>query len=946
MKPTTLKACLMASTLIGGLSFAAPAMAQDSDDGETITVTGSRIARQDFVANSPVATVDSAQFEMTGTINTESLLNTLPQTVPGLDRTSNNPGNGTATVDLRGLGSGRTLVLVNGTRAMPGGTGGTVDINSIPSALIERVEVVTGGASAVYGSDAVAGVVNFILKDDFEGVEFNLGYEQTQRGDGRFQTGNVTMGGNFDNGRGNAVVSMGYVNREEVFQGDRDFARVAFGGDQNNLIPLGSSGVPAGHFFSFAGAMDWTQAGLYFPGACPEGLTDTGTACMGDAMFDTNGNPVPWINGGPNNTRYNYAPVNYLQLPQERYNATAMATYDLTDDITMYTRVMFSQNQVDQQLAPTPAFTFIDVNIDNPFLGPDSVALLTPNADVNGIVSAFLGRRMVEVGPRRSNDTRTVFQFQAGLRGSLNSNMDWDVYFQSGRSMGSASIEGDVSQPRLAQALLTTDGVNCFDSSNGCVPINVFGEGNISQAAADFVSTRLNSENERNQQVFSASINGDTSGWLELPGGPIGFATGFEYRTEDADFRPSQDLAAGTLLGFNGAPPVGGHFDVYDYYGEALLPILSGVPMAEVLEVELAARYSDYSTSGGADAYKVAARWAPIEDITFRASFNTAVRAPNISELFSPPSNGFPGYADPCAGGTLGSYTASARLDTLCAATGVPAAAIGTDFQPNGQVEAIVGGNSSLGVETAETFTVGVILEPSAIDGLQISVDYFDIELTDAVSAPSAQYIINQCYDSPNTDPNSEWCSRIVRFSGGAPIQNIFANLGNIAGARTSGVDVQFSWDMGDVMPEFIPGDWRVGLLGTRWEENSSQATATAASEDCIGIYSGSCGEPNPEWTHRATVDWMNGAFNSQLVWRYIGDSISEDGEDVLDSENYFDWSGSYELSETYSITAGVDNVFDTTPPILGDNQEQANTWPATYDVFGRTFWLNVKGRF
>jgi iron complex outermembrane receptor protein len=942
----------MASTLIGGLSVAAPAMAQDEANDDTIVVTGSRIARQDFVANSPVATVDAAQFEMTGTVNTESLLNTLPQTVPGLDRTSNNPGNGTATVNLRGLGSGRTLVLVDGTRAMPGGTGGTVDINTIPASLIERVEVVTGGASAVYGSDAVAGVVNFILKDDFEGMEFNVGYEQTQRGDGRFQTGDITLGGNFDNGRGNVVLNMGYVNREEVFQGDRSFSREAFGGDQNNLVPLGSSGVPAGHLFSFAGAMDWTAAGLYFPGACPEGLTDTGAACMGDVIFDTNGNPQPWVNSGPNNTRYNYAPVNYLQLPQERYSATMLGNYDVTDTMNAYTRVMFSQNQVDQQLAPTPAFTFLDVNLNNPFLGADTVALLTPNdTDLDGIVNVFLGRRMVEVGFRRSNDTRSVFQFQAGLRGELGTNWEWDVYFQTGRSFASSSIEGDVSQPRLAQAVLTDDGVTCRDTSNGCVPINVFGAGNISDAAAQFVSTRLNSENERNQKVFSATIFGDTGGWVELPGGPIGLAAGFEYRDEDADFRPSQDLAAGTLLGFNAAPPVGGHYDVYDFYGEALLPILSGVEFAEVLEIELAARYSDYSTAGGTDAYKVAGRWAPISEVTFRGSYNTATRAPNVGELFSPASNGFPGASDPCAAPTLGAYVAGdARLDALCIATGV--AVPGADFQPNGQIEAIVGGNPGLGAEEAETITFGVILEPSVVDGLTLSIDYFDIEMTDIIAAPSAQFILDSCYSvgtqagGGNTDPNSEFCSRISRFPGGSAIDTISASLGNVALARTTGIDLMVDWDLGDYVPEFLAGDWSVGFLGTYWEENSSQQNVTTASVDCIGIFSGSCGEPNPEWTHRATVDWMNGPVTAQMVWRHLGESVSEDGIDTIDAENYFDFSGSYEINEHYSLTGGVDNVFDTTPPILGDNQEQANTWPASYDVFGRTFWVSVRGRF
>jgi outer membrane receptor protein involved in Fe transport len=967
----------MATTLIGGMATAAPVYAQDGE--ETITVTGSRIVRQDFVANSPVATVSAEQVELTGTINTEGLLNTLPQTVPGLDRTSNNPGNGTATVDLRGLGSGRTLVLIDGTRAMPGGTGGTVDLNTIPSSMIERVEVVTGGASAVYGSDAIAGVVNFIMKDDFEGVQINTGYEISEENDAEYTSVDVTIGGNFDNGRGNVVMNVGYINRGEVFQGDRAFSNTALGGTQQDaeLVPLGSSGVPEGHLFGFANVFDWSGAGLapvisgslsdFNAGCGAEGLftqdpdgsvTDPlvndvsgDEFCRGDILFDSNGQPTPWINSGPNNTRYNYAPINYLQLPQERYNAFIQASYDITDSVTLTSRATFSHNAVDSQLAPTPAFSFFTVNLDNPFLGSDTVALLTPSdTDSDGLVDFYLGRRMEEVGPRRSNDTRTVFQFQVGLQGELENNWVWDAYFQSGRSFESTALEGDISAIRLQQALLTTDGVNCTDTSNGCVPINVFGAGNISAGAAAFVSTRINSELERNQIVGGISLAGDTGGAFELPGGPISFAVGTEYRSEDADFRPSQDLAAGTLLGFNGAPPVGGGYDVYDVYGEALLPILNDRPGFEILELELAARYSDYSTAGGTDAFKVGGRWAPTEEVAFRASWNTATRAPNVGELFSPASNGFPGASDPCAAPPLGAYAADARLDALCAATGVPAADVGTDFQPNGQIETILGGNANLDAEEAETFTIGAIFEPAFLEGFSASIDYFDIEITGGIGAPSAQFILDSCYSvgtqagEGNTDPNTDACQRINRFAGGAAIDTIVASLGNIAVSNRSGYDIQFAYDIGEL--ESLPGSWNINFLGTYLEESSSQQTAGAAVVDCVGVFSGSCGEPTQEWNHRATLGWLNGSFSTQLLWRYIGESTSQDGADQIDGESYFDISTAWEINDTFSLTGGIDNLLDTEPPILGDNQEQANTWPATYDVFGRTYWVNLRTRF
>ncbi|MGB2220218.1 MAG: TonB-dependent receptor plug domain-containing protein, partial [Henriciella sp.] len=337
MTNTSIRRRLIKSTIIAGL--AVPLMGQvafaqtDADDEarqETVTVTGSRIAKQDFTSNSPVATVGAQQFDLTNAVNTEGLLNTLPQTVPGLDRTSNNPGGGLATVNLRGLGSGRTLVLVDGKRVVPSTGGGTVDINNIPSALVERVEVVTGGASAVYGSDAVAGVVNFILKDDFEGIEASTSYEMTEENDAEIFSANLTMGGNFADGRGNAVISLGYTDRQALFQGDRDFSTFAqFDDGAGGLFDGGSSGVPEGRL---GGPFD--SAGIFNP----------------------DGTIREFVSSGDDNDFYNYAPVNYIQLPQERIQFNAKADYEINDKLEIYGSMFMANNKVPQQLAPTPIF--------------------------------------------------------------------------------------------------------------------------------------------------------------------------------------------------------------------------------------------------------------------------------------------------------------------------------------------------------------------------------------------------------------------------------------------------------------------------------------------------------------------------------------------------------------------------------------------------------------
>ncbi len=961
MQTKQLKAWALASTLIAGAGASAPAFAQEGQDAESdtsdrIVVTGSRIARADFVSNSPVSTVGSEQFDLTGTVNTESLLNTLPQTVPGLDRTSNNPGNGTATVDLRGLGSQRTLVLVNGRRMVPTTQGGTVDINNIPTALIDRVEVVTGGASAVYGSDAVAGVVNFILKDDFEGVELNAGYEVTEQGDAAIANTSVTIGANIDDGRGNVVLNVAYNDREELFQGDRDFAFFAqFDDGAGGLFDGGSSGVPEGRLsgpFDFDGDGTAEAAGIFEPDGTLRPFT-------GDDF-------------------YNYAPVNYIQLPQERLQANAFGTYEINRHAEVYASAIFANNDVPQQLAATPIFepragtrTF---TLDgNPFIAPSAQQLIS-DAQGNGVDSdgdgiddlavagAFgVRRRLLEVGERRSEDQFNAYQLSVGVRGDLLSTWDYDVYFQEGRVQESTSQIGNVNVDRFFQALnLATDASgdvildgsgnpSCADPSGGCAPINIFGLGNISPAAADFISTRVVADQEYEVTNLVANVTGDTSEFFNLPGGPVGLAFGAEYREEVSDFRPSQDLAVGTISGFNASPPSGGKFDVYGLYGEAYLPVLSDVEFAEILAFELAYRTEDYSTAGQVESYKIAGEWAPIDDLRFRASFNTAVRAPSISELFSPQGEGFPGSSDPCASG----FSGDSALRTLCEATGVPSANVGSSLidLPSGQVRQLSGGNPNLGVEEAETLTVGFVASPSFVPGLTFSADYFEIEITDVISSfgGGANNVIQTCYtDTTLGGVGSPFCNAITRGQDGL-ITQVSVTQQNVASLVVEGVDIlaDYDFELGA-----LPGQFNIGYNGSITSENTLVPFDGGTPLTCAGEFGADCDDPIPEYKHRVTTRWMDGAFTAQVLWRYIG-AVDDDGGlgftpavAEVDAFNYFDASGSYQLNDSVRLTVGIDNLFDEKPPIMGDNQEQANTYPATYDVFGRTYWANIRAAF
>lgn len=964
MKKHNWKSRLLASSVIAGatIAMAGYSVAQDADEDdaiqETVTVTGSRIAKQDFTSNSPVATVGAEQFNLTNTVNTEGLLNTLPQTVPGLDRTSNNPGNGTATVDLRGLGSGRTLVLIDGKRVVPTTGGGVVDINNIPSALIERVEVVTGGASAVYGSDAVAGVVNFILKDDFEGIEASASYEMTGESDAEIFSTNLTVGGNFADGRGNAVVSMGYTDRQPLFQGDRDFSFFAqFDDGAGGLFDGGSSGVPEGRLSGVLG---------------------------GAGIFEPDGTIRPFISSGDNNDFYNYAPVNYIQLPQERLQFNAKADYQINDKLELYASALMANNKVPQQLAPTPIFEprggTIQVSLDgNPFIAPSAQQIISDalgsgvDTDEDGIDDEFtagafgIRRRLLEVGPRVAVSEFISYQIETGLRYEVADNWDLDLTFSEGRTRGTERQEGNIDKNRFFQALLLADAdqdgnvdvdpvtgqPSCADPSangglTGCVPINIYGFGNISAGAADFIRTLVTTSSNYDMTNVSANLTGDTSGWLELPGGPIGLAFGAEYREEAFSFNPDQAVASSTISGFNGAPPVAGGFDVYGIYGEAYLPILKDVEFADLLAVELAYRTEDYSTSGTVEAYKVAGEWAPVDQIRFRTSFNSAVRAPSISELFAPQGENFPGAADPCAS----TFSGDAALGALCQATGVPAANLGSaniDL-PSGQVREISGGNPNLTAEEAETFTIGLVATPEIVPGLTFSIDYFDIEIEDVISdfGGGANNVISTCYgDATLGGVGSPFCNAITRGQDGL-ITEVAVTSQNVALLTLNGYDINanYTYDMGDM------GLLGIDYIGTITDENTLVPFEGGTPITCAGEYGADCGEPQPEYKHRMTASWARGPITAQILWRYVGESVDDGGlgytvaVEELDAFNYFDISGSYEVNENLTLTGGIDNLFDELPPILGDNQEQANTFPATYDVFGRTFFIRATARF
>ncbi|MXO89480.1 TonB-dependent receptor domain-containing protein [Pontixanthobacter aquaemixtae] len=975
------KAALLAGTIMAGAMVATPAYAQENTDGADaddgfIVVTGSRIQRRNVDSPAPVAVVDSEEFELSGTVNVENVVNTLPQVVPGTTSFSNNPGNGTATLNLRGLGSQRTLVLVNGRRWMSYDTAQIVDLNTIPSFLLDSVDVVTGGASAVYGSDALAGVVNFRLKD-VDGIEMGGQYSITERGDAARYEVHGAIGTSFDDGRGSATVYAEYYNRDSLFQGDRAFSNFALGGetDGDQQYQFGSSTLPNGVLRYLGGANGNTglPAGTEFG---PAGASGFGTG----VVFDNTPGDFRQRAGD----LYNYAPVNYLQLPQERYLMGGYADYEFSDGHEFYTEVSFVNNRVAQELAATPVTGNFNIDLATQlqFLVPsDQQQLLDIDAaetaqnaldgvaDDPGVVNFFVQRRTIEASRRNSLDERSAFRVLGGVRGAINDNLNYDAYYMFARTRNSNIQAGNISRSAFQAGL---DGT--------ATPINIFGLNTLTPAMFQQIAIQAQNSDISSMQVASASINGFL-GNLGMGGDDVGFAVGAEYRKVASQFIPDTALSSGDVIGFNAGLPTEGSYDVRELFAELNIPILGPDAGVEKLDVTAAARYSDYSLDavGGVWTYAGGIEFAPVPDITLRAQYQRAVRAPNVGELFGGRAIGFPPATDPCNLGT------GAALTATCVASGVPANEVGQgNIQPNGQIPATFGGFAGLGEETSDSYTFGVVLEPQFVPGLVITADYFNISIDDSISVfgGGLNNALDLCFNQVQ-DINDPICAPFApgtgaRSPGGAitTANNPLILAANIANQEVSGIDLQVNY--GTTIPFSLltdSGEQQLNLsfLGT-WTEKSNftPVQGFATVNECAGRFGTTCGEPTPKykWTSRAT--FVDGPLTTSFRWRHLsGVRDDNDGVDYsqfngverINAYDLLDISFSFEVNENLTIAMGVDNVFDTLPQtpsfdaagnvtttsngtLLGDNQEQANTYPSTYNVLGRDFFVSANVKF
>lgn len=902
--------------------IATPAQAQtdtnsseEASDQKQIVVTGSRIARPDQTSNSPISVVTGEALQDQGTVNVEEALNQLPQVTPGLNANVNNGGNGTVSVDVRGLGASRTLVLVNSRRMVPSNNTGVVDLNVINPLLIDRVEVVTGGASATYGSDALGGVVNFILKDKFEGVQLSGQYGLTERGDSQSWTLGGIVGGNFAGGRGNATLAASFTKRGDSFQSEREWSRI----DQNG----GSATGVAGRF-------DNLFTNPFAPG--------------GNRAFNPDGSVRPFVNNfdltNPATDRYNFAPVNYIQTPQERFTMTALANYDVSDTINVYAEGSYVKSQVDLQLAPTPA-TNIFVNANSPVLSASARALAASRP--NPTAPLTFRRRMVEVGPRIQNYDFNVTQLNFGARGKLFEGWDFDIYYGRGRVDSTAGLQNDVSRSRL------TAGLNGCPTGSpaGCVTVDAFGPGRITTAAANYIriASAVDQFSFDRDNVVAAAKG--TLG--SLPGGDIGVAVGAEYRRDASNFTPSDPAQTGDLTGFNAVKPINGSFDTKEVFGEVSLPIF------DMLTFAAKGRYSDYSSVGGNFTWSVESDFRPIDGVRLRSTLSKANRAPSVFELFQAGDQSFPVVTDPCFRGQPGGTLAapSARVAAICVLQGLPDPRTNVLVQTNSQIEGTLVGNTDLRAEKAETFTAGIQLTPTFAPGLTLSVDYFDIKVDGYISRVQggSAGLVAACFGQNITtaaqlaaDP---FCSLLSRRPNGdllatVPLTNE-ASLGVNNVLKTRGVDFVAGYET-----RLGSGDSKIGLSSNVTYLMDYKFNGT----DFSGFSSADFGAL-PHWKANTRLTYSDDAFSVSLNWQYIGKvtetfggSTAEPDLPNIKSQNYFDLNARFTVAKSFEFFGGVQNLLDKQPPSVNSGFTLTNTDETLYDALGRRFFVGAKVSF
>ncbi len=932
-----------------------------------VEVTGTRMQAPGFKSNSPISSVTAEEIRATQPVAVEEFFKSLPAAVPAVGPATNNGAGGGATIDLRGLGTNRTLVLVNGRRLVPFNLGGTVDTNSIPMALLSRVDILTGGASVVYGADAVAGVANFNLRKNFTGVDVTTSYGMTgDQNDAKRRRTDVTMGANLDGGRGNVVLSIGKTRADPLTQGERSYG----------ITSLSSTtGLPSG-------------SGTTVPAAFSTGVPATGgnaAALAGTYQIDpASGRLVQPV------TVYNFNPPNFYQTGLDRTQATALGSYKINDYAQAYTEVFVTNSKVASALAPTGTFSqTFNVPIGNPYIpqaareqicerrGIPAANCVAGNAT---IVPLLVNRRITELGPRYNDFDNKTLQYTIGLKGDIAYDWTYDASWTRGTADQTQQRRNWGSLAKVTQALNALNTTTCVVNTNGCVPLNVFGaEGSITPAQAGFINSSALLNQSVKQDVASVSLSGNLGQTVRSPFAqePISMSLLAEQRRLSAG---TQSDAASQIqnevLG-TGAPTPdrSGSFSLKEYAVEMLVPLARDLPFIRTLNMELGYRQTEFSTASGKNDYgswKAGGEWAPVDMFRVRGMVQKATRAPNVNELFAPNVTGLSNLAvDPCQMGNINQADANraGTLSNLCLLTGVPLSSIGNLSAPNsGQINNLTGGNPGLGPESAKTNTIGFVLEP--LPKLALSVDYYEIKITDAVSSPSTTDILERCY-SAGQNPGftlNEFCGMVGRsvlngsFSGDA--RGVATPQSNLGKQRTSGIDLNLSYRLAasKLGLDARYGNFDLSLGANQVNSYKFQATPSAVERDCLGYYSVACNNivsaPVYKRKFNQRTNWNMGAWSVGYNWRYTSSVIEEPGGAVFLPEfsripayHYVDLSANWNINKNVRVNLSVTNAANKKPPIVGGTiggtgPNSGNTFPQSYDAVGRYVTLGASVKF
>ncbi|MDE2183069.1 MAG: TonB-dependent receptor [Alphaproteobacteria bacterium] len=966
-----------------GLSGAATAQ----QTVETVVVTGTHIASPNLQSMSPVIEATSTDIQIQGSTKVEDLLNQMPQVFAGQNATVSNGATGTSEVDLRGLGCDRTLVLIDG-RRMPYGSmlDTCADLNQIPTQLVDRVEVLTGGASAIYGSDAVSGVVNFIMKKDFEGFQAEAQYGIYQHDNGYDGPGNLRaviagrattnpsqfqlpsdsvalgagmqfsgiMGVSSANGKGNITAYFSYRHNDPILEKNYDYSECALGNPSGSNWTCGGSSTSATGLFSdfttFAYTLDTTGSGNTFRNF--NGATD----------------------------KFNYAPYNYFQRNDERYSAGVFGHYQASAWADVYTQLMYTDYSTAAQIAPSGDFGNTNaINCNNPELSTQEATAIgcTPamiaapwNAPLSAVTTPcpyqagtcdYILRRNVEGGNRASRLRNTSFRALLGIKGSLNDDWSYDINGAYSRVQSSQIYVNDLSVNRLKNALYVVTDPNtgnpvCHSVLDGsdpnCVPWDIFKVGGVTQAALNYLRVPLIEIGSTTQLSLAFNLSGDltkygfVSPWAHSG---VQVALGAEYRQDALESTTDTEFSTGDGAG-QGGPTIGlsGATHVAEGYAEARIPVFEDMPFAQAASLDMSYRYSAYDRIS-TNTYGISADWQVINDFRLRGSYERAVRAPNVVDEFLPTGFNLTSdiTTDPCG---AGGYATLAECQSTPGAGSAPWYGSAGLNSPASQYNFLQGGNPNLKAEKANTFTAGFVFTPEAITGLNLSIDYWDIQMSDNIGAIAPSDVLYACYALGN----AAQCANIHRTPGGLLWLGggyIDSRNTNIGGSRTNGVDFSatYQFDLDDVGLSNA-GALTASLNGT-WLNMLTTNTGVGVVNACVNSYGFACGTPNPAWRHVFRLNWET-PWNDLVVtgtWRFYGAVHQYKGDTTrIDyqwpSKSYFDLSAAMPVYTGTTLRVGVNNLFDSDPPISSvvGTAGNGNTYPQVYDAMGRYLFAAI----